>query len=410
MDRRSKWLDVQSEGDDVGVRRVASKILKKIECVFCLIYRDRIVAQDACDDSDVFRDELQCVDELILARKAGDRPTLPQTKWIVSPPPIAPLQPIDTPASPFTRSSNHVPLPNMSDPQHQPSFTIEHSATPFLQNERRVERPAAGGAHSARMDEDEDIFDKLDSDDALWNNVTELTQDELSSASELPIRDQILSAAIAPTLPTSSAPPPTREPSAQTSAVSAPSKPNPALLKTPYYEELTKTLRDVFRLETFRPNQLEAISANMEGKDVFVLMPTGGGKSLCFQLPAVVKNRQCGAITFVVSPLVSLMTDQVMALRAKGVSVIVFSHRQSAEERKDAYARMTDSRPGHRACLAYVTPELLQQNDWMKQRMRALAETKSIAGFVVDEAHCIQTWGRQFRESVRTEVSLLLSH
>ncbi|KAG8743709.1 ATP-dependent DNA helicase sgs1 [Ceratobasidium sp. 414] len=165
-----------------------------------------------------------------------------------------------------------------------------------------------------------------------------------------------------------------------------------------YKDEIMDKLHSVFGLQSFRTNQARAVDATMEGKDVFVLMPTGGGKSLCYQLPAICTTGRTRGVTFVVSPLKSLMEDQVRNLQAKGIDVVMFSSDQSAAAAREARNRLTDRR-GQRPALAYVTPEKLEKSSDMQNILDTLERQGELARFVIDEAHCVSTWGRDFREA-----------
>ena len=168
---------------------------------------------------------------------------------------------------------------------------------------------------------------------------------------------------------------------------------------SPYYREVISILKNTFKLSTFRTNQLESIVATLDGKDVFYLAPTGGGKSLCFQLPALCTTGKTQGTTFVISPLISLIADQVAALRKKGVPV--FPLTSAAEENEVRQAmRMMRSNVEEKPKLVYTTPERLQKSDSLRDVVDQLYEEKQLARFVIDEAHVIGSWGRDFRASV----------
>ena len=125
----------------------------------------------------------------------------------------------------------------------------------------------------------------------------------------------------------------------------------------PWSKDVSKALRQRFGLAGFRQNQEDAINATLGGKDVFVLLPTGGGKSLCFQLPAVVQSGKTKGVSVVISPLLSLISDQCKSLVEKDIPVIYINSTLSVADRSFAMSMLTAEPPT--TCLAYVTPELV---------------------------------------------------
>ena len=159
---------------------------------------------------------------------------------------------------------------------------------------------------------------------------------------------------------------------------------------------MTKTLlalKDSFGYSSFRPYQEDIVSAALAGRDVLALLPTGGGKSLCFQLPAVLGQ----GLTLVISPLIALMKDQVDALQQNGVEATFLNSSLDSDDARERYRGLW--RNQYR--LLYVAPERLFQPSFMK----SLGEWP-VERVAIDEAHCISEWGHDFRPEYRRLVEL----
>lgn len=308
---------------------------------------------------------------------------------------------------PFPRAPTRLAL--HQNASHKTPVTIE-DADPFedeLMSEfdddlmlppSRSSQQASRTASHAMPQRDRDEFSEF-SDDADMLAFAQDYESQQSGKEQSPRSRRVLSETSGNAAPVSRVRSTSRKPT-------IPSKPDltipPHLMKFPWSPEVQKMLKDRFRMKGFRQNQLEAINATLSGQDAFVLMPTGGGKSLCYQLPAVVRTGNTRGVTIVVSPLLSLMQDQVDHMKALGIQAVAFNGECSAEYKRQVMNAFGERSPEHFIELLYITPEMIGKNMAFNNALQKLYNNGKFARLVIDEAHCVSQWGHDFRPDYKT--------
>lgn len=159
----------------------------------------------------------------------------------------------------------------------------------------------------------------------------------------------------------------------------------------PWTDKVQSLMTSTFKLDSFRPLQLSSINATLSSRDSVLIMPTGGGKSLCYQLPSLINN----GLTLVISPLVSLMQDQLLAVQTLQIESSMLNAATPRDEVTRIHRNM--SAKGSTLKLLYVTPERIAKSKRFMSSLEKSYKLKQLCLIVIDEVHCASQWGHDFR-------------
>ncbi|KAF8247520.1 hypothetical protein K440DRAFT_601194 [Wilcoxina mikolae CBS 423.85] len=173
-------------------------------------------------------------------------------------------------------------------------------------------------------------------------------------------------------------------------------------MQHPWSRDVADALKRRFCLKGFRNNQLEAINETLAGRNVFVIMPTGGGKSLIYQLPAIIKSGTTFGVTVVISPLLSLMTDQVDHMQKLKIGACYINGESDDATKRMIYDWLYSRDVEDKVQLLYLTPEMVATSDKMVNTLLHLHGRGKLARIVIDEAHCVSEWGHDFRPDYKS--------